>query len=60
MQGEESSLVVTHEQFAVLGSDDITCQSAYRELFRYHPYPGIVDEIRAATKVIMLRGVLAL
>ena len=48
-QGEVSAIVQPHTQYKLLGSTIQARQSAYRELFRYHLNPGIVDEIRSAT-----------
>jgi len=48
-QGESSSFVVPHALYKALGCGDDACQSAYRELFRYHLDPRMVDEIRTAT-----------
>lgn len=49
-QGELSTLLTAHPLYSALGNDDQARQAAYRELFRYQLDPGMVDEIRAATK----------
>ncbi len=43
------SLVTPHPLYLALGHDVLTRRVAYRELFRYHLEPGLVDEIRKAT-----------
>lgn len=48
-QGEMDALVQPHPLYASLGSDAVTRQAAYRDLFRYELEPGLVDEIRRAT-----------
>lgn len=48
-QGEADVLVQPHQLYTSLGSDALTRQVAYRELFRYELEPGLVDEIRRAT-----------
>lgn len=48
-QGMRSSFLIPQTQYQALGSDSKTRYSAYRELFRYHLDPGLVDEIRLAT-----------
>ncbi len=48
-QGERSALLTPHPLYDVLGSDAVSRQAAYRELFRYELEPGFVDEIRSAT-----------
>jgi putative transposase len=48
-QGLPNKLLTSHQQYTALGpSQDIRC-SSYRELFRVHLEPGLVDEIRQAT-----------
>ena len=49
-QGEENKIVTTASMYESLGSDRLVCVRAYRELFRHHLDPGIVDEIRTATQ----------
>jgi putative transposase len=48
-QGEPNPLISPHPLYRALGQDERERQSAYRELFRYHLEPGLVDEIRRAT-----------
>ena len=48
-QGEESPLIVPHSLYLALGANPEGRQAAYRELFRYHLEPGLVDAIRRAT-----------
>mgnify|MGYP005805513477 CR=1 FL=1 len=48
-QGETNELVQPHLLYAALGSNALTRQAAYRELFRHELEPGLVDEIRRAT-----------
>jgi len=48
--GEPCSVVRPHECCFGLGAHEQTRQTAYRELFRYPLDPGLVDEIREATK----------
>ena len=48
-QGENDPLIVSHDLFLALGSDPVSRQMAYRELFRYSLEPGLVDAIRKAT-----------
>ncbi len=50
-QGESSPLLLLlpHKLYTALGSDEITRQHYYRELFRYQLDAGMVDEIRTAT-----------
>ena len=49
-QGEENKIVTTASMYESLGSDRLVCVRAYRELFRHHLDPGVVDEIRKATQ----------
>ena len=49
VQGEASKLVMAHPLYTALGSDEIARSVSYRELFRYHLDPGLIDEIRLAT-----------
>lgn len=48
-QGETSKLVTPHPLYTALGSDEAARSVSYRELFRYHLDPGLIDEIRVAT-----------
>jgi len=48
-QGEACSWLEPHGCYRALAADEQGRQTAYRELFRYHLDPGLVDEIRAAT-----------
>ncbi len=48
-QSEASSLITPHQQYIDLASDGDRRRIAYRDLFRYHLDPGLVDEIRSAT-----------
>ena len=48
-QGEVSALLAPHDIYKRLGFDERSRQQNYRELFRYHLDPGIIDEIRSAT-----------
>lgn len=48
-QGETSYLTRPHEQYLALGASEQERQQAYRELFRAHMEPSLIDEIRAAT-----------
>jgi putative transposase len=48
--GDESSAVVTpHPIYLLLGKTEQERQAAYRELFRYHLDPEIIDSIRKST-----------
>jgi len=48
-QGDPSSLLTPHPLYSALGAHDGQRQAVYRELFRPHLDPGLVDEIRRAT-----------
>lgn len=48
-QGDKRFLLAPHRLYCELGVDDESRCISYRELFRYHLEPGMVDEIRAAT-----------
>lgn len=48
-QGEEMSIVTPHELYMRMGMDANSRQRAYRELFRHHLEPGMIDQIRRAT-----------
>jgi putative transposase len=48
-QGESSKLITPHSIYNSLGTEEVTRKASYRELFRYHLDPGLIDEIRAAT-----------
>ena len=48
-QGEPSSLLQPHEVYLALGTTDTDRQAAYRELFRHHLEPGMIDQIRRAS-----------
>ncbi len=48
-QGAPSALLTPHALYTALGREENERRTAYRELFRYHLDPGIVDQIRAAT-----------
>jgi len=48
-QGENSPLLLPHELYTALASDEMTRQHHYRELFRYPLDAGVIDEIRTAT-----------
>ena len=48
-QGEYSNLIKPHAHYLGLGLDDRSRGYNYRELFRYHLEPGLVDEIRRTT-----------
>jgi putative transposase len=49
-QGEPCRVVSAHERYRALGADQQGRQAAYRELFRSQLDPGLVDEIRKATR----------
>ena len=49
-QGEENALVTPHEIYLGMGGSQVLRQTAYRELFRHELEPGLVDEIRRATR----------
>jgi putative transposase len=48
-QGEEMPLITPHTLYTRLGHDAGRRQEAYRELFRHHLEPGVIEEIRNAT-----------
>lgn len=48
-QGEADALLSAHPLYSALGSDAVSRQAAYRELFRFELESGLVDEIRRAT-----------
>lgn len=48
-QGLPSSVLTPHPLYMGLGVDEDQRQTAYRELFRFHLDPGMVDQIRTAT-----------
>jgi putative transposase len=48
-QGESSKVITPHSLYTSLGSDDEMRKASYRELFRYHLDPGMIDKIRTAT-----------
>ncbi|KRW66618.1 transposase [Pseudomonas sp. TTU2014-105ASC] len=48
-QGEASELIEPHEVFLALGSEPVSRQASYRELFRHELEPGLIDEIRRVT-----------
>ncbi len=48
-QGEVSSLLEPHGLYNALGTDEASRRENYRDLFRYHLEPGLVDDIRVAT-----------
>ncbi|MGS2724767.1 transposase [Porticoccus sp. GXU_MW_L64] len=48
-QGEASELIAPQEMYCRLGGEAENRQRHYRELFRYHLDPGLVDDIRQAT-----------
>jgi len=48
-QGSPASVLTPHPLYMALGRDEEHRQAAYRELFRFHLDPGLVDQIRAAT-----------
>ena len=49
-EGESSELLRSHPVYLGLGLTDADRQAAYRELFRYELEPGVIDQIRKATK----------
>lgn len=49
-QGEENKVVTTAAMYESLGSDSVVRVRAYREFFRQHLDPSVVDEIRTATQ----------
>ena len=55
-QGEKHEGLKPHALYKSLGLDEAARQKAYRELFRYELYPGIVDEIRGATNGNVVLG----
>tara|TARA_Y100000782_G_scaffold19407_1_gene20355 strand:+ start:16734 stop:17402 length:669 start_codon:yes stop_codon:yes gene_type:complete len=48
-QGEASDIISPHPTYLALADDSIRFE-AYRDLFRYELDPGLVDELREATK----------
>lgn len=48
-QGERSEILTPHRVYLDLGKTEEERQVAYRELFRFHLEPGIIDSIRKAT-----------
>lgn len=48
-QGEKSTLVIAHNLYLKLAGNQIDRQERYRELFRQHLAPRLVDEIRSST-----------
>ncbi len=48
-QGEPDPVISPHDDYCRLGRSRETRESAYRELFRAHMEPGLIEEIRAAT-----------
>lgn len=48
-QGESSKLLTPHSLYTSLGRNEVSRKASYRELFRYHLDPGLIDEIRTAT-----------
>lgn len=55
-QGQADPVVSPHMEYAALGRDESTRQSAYRELFRQHLEPRIVDEIRSTLNQCRVYG----
>lgn len=49
-QAEQNALLRPHEIYMKLGHETNSRQAAYRDLFRSELEPGLIDEIRAATK----------
>ena len=47
--GKASRLITPHEEYTRLGTNDATRREAYRELFKAHVEPAVMDEIRSAT-----------
>lgn len=47
--GEDSPLITPHPLYQALGGAPDSRQQAYRELFRHHLDPGMIDMIRKAT-----------
>jgi len=48
-QGEPEPMITPHGLYTALGPDAESRQQAYRELFRHHLEPGMIDQIRTAT-----------
>ena len=48
-QGAADTLIQPHPLYQALGASAADRQAMYRELFRHHLDPGLVDEIRRAT-----------
>jgi len=48
-QGEALTMLTPHELYLGLGLSPASTYAAYRELFRHHLDPGLIDEIRQAT-----------
>ena len=48
-QGESSEVITPHQTYLFLGNTEPERLAAYRELFRFHLEPGIVNKIRKAT-----------
>ncbi|MEG7522687.1 MAG: transposase, partial [Chromatiales bacterium] len=47
-QGLSSTVLSAHDEYLRLGSMNAERQSAYRELFRHHLDPGVIENIRDA------------
>ena len=48
-QGESSELLTPHAVYLALGCNDLSHVTAYRELFKHHLEPQLVDELRSAS-----------
>lgn len=48
-QGGVGKLITLHDLYLGLGHDEASRLAAYRELFRYHLEPQLIDEIRSAS-----------
>jgi len=55
-QGQPDPVISAHAEYVALGNDDSTRQAAYRELFRQHLEPKMVDEIRTSLNQCRVYG----
>jgi putative transposase len=49
-------VIFEHDEYRRLGKTEAERQAAYRELFRYHLDPGVIDAIRDATNRELVVG----
>lgn len=48
-EGKKSDLITPHDQFMRLGRDEVSRREHYRDLFKVHIDPQVVDDIRRST-----------